>query len=297
MKDQIKKILSSEFEIELFESAIHNLNDKENRLRYNNFAYSIRELSRHFLHRLAPEDNVIVCDWFKVETDNGKPTRTQRIKYAIQGGINDEILNEFGFDSEELNEEVKSIKKTIDSLNKYTHINPESFNLKDEELTEMSNKVLTEFKIFAERIESYRDDLRHFLDGKIEEHLIDGVISNFYENVDMLAPHHSLEHSEINEYHIIEINQNSIIVEVLGDIHFTLEYGSRKERQEGDGLDLHESFPFQTKIIYEINSDFPSNKYKIEEFDVDTEEWYGEEIDEEEIDKMIDGEIENNDNS
>jgi hypothetical protein len=297
MKDQIKKILSSEFEIELFGSAIHNLNDKENKLRYNNFAYSIRELSRHFLHRLAPEDNVLACDWFKVETENGKITRTQRIKYAIQGGINDEILNELGLDSEELNEEVKSIKKTIDSLNKYTHINPESFNLKDEEVTEMSNKVLTEFKIFAERIESYRDDLRHFLDGKIEKHMIDGVISNFYENVDRLAPHHSLEYSEINEYHIIEINQNSIIVEVLGDIHFTLEYGSRKERQEGDGLDLHESFPFQTKIIYEINCDFPSDKYEIEEFDVDTEEWYGEEIDEEEINKMIDGEIDNNDNS
>lgn len=294
MKDQIKKILSSEFEIELFESAIHNLNDKENKLRYNNFAYSIRELSRHFLHRLAPEENVIACDWFKVETENGKPTRTQRIKYAIQGGINDEILNELGLDSEELNEEVKSIKKTIDSLSKYTHINPESFNLKDEEVTEMSNKVLSEFKIFAERIESYRDDLRHFLDGKIEEHIIDGVISNFYGNVDMLAPHHSLEYSEISEYHIIEINQNSIIVEVHGEIHFTLEYGSRKERKEGDGLDLHESFPFQTKIIYEINSDFPSDKYEIEEFDVDAEEWYGEEIDEEEINKMIDGEIDIN---
>lgn len=290
MIEQIKKILSSEFEIGLFESAIYNLNDKGNKLRYNNFAYSIRELSRHFLHRLAPDENVKECVWFKVETENGLPTRTQRIKYAIQGGINDQILGELGLDSEELNDEIKSIKRTIDSLSKYTHINPESFELKDEEVNEMSTKVLSEFRTFAERIESYRDDLRHFLDGKIEEHMIDGVISNFYGNVDMLAPHHSLEYSEISEYHIIEINQNSIIVEVLGDIHFTLEYGSRKERREGDGLDLHESFPFQTKILYEISSDFPSNKYEIEEFDVDTQEWYGD-VTDEEIDKMIDEEI------
>jgi len=296
MKEQIKKILSSEFEIELFESAIYNLNDKKNKLRYNNFAYSIRELSRHFLHRLAPDENVKESNWFTIQTENKKPTRTQRIKYAIQGGINDEILNELGFDSEELNEEIKSIKKTIDSLSKYTHINPKSFDLKDDEITEKSKKVLSEFRIFAERIEAYRDDLRHFLDGKIEEHMIDGVISNFYENVDMLAPHHSLEYSEISEYHIIEINQNSIIVEVLGDIHFTLEYGSRKERREGDGLDLHESFPFQTKIFYEINSDFPSNKYEIEEFDVDTQEWYGD-VTDEDLDKMIDEEIDKKNNS
>lgn len=296
MKEQIKKILSSEFEIELFESAIYNLNDKKNKLRYNNFAYSIRELSRHFLHRLAPDENVKECDWFIVQTENEKPTRTQRIKYAIQGGINDETLNELGLDSEELNDEIKSIKKTIDSLSKYTHINPESFDLKDDEINEKSEKVLSEFKIFAERIESYRDDLRHFLDGKIEEHMIDGVISNSYVNVDMLAPHYSLEYSEISEYHIIEINQSSIIVEVLGDIHFTLEYASRKERREGDGLDLHESFPFKTKIFYEISSDFPSSKYEIEEFDVDTQEWYGD-ITDEEIDKMIDEEIDKNNNS
>ncbi len=296
MKEQIKKILHSEFEIELFEAAIYNLNDKENKLRYNNFAYSIRELSRHFLHRLAPDGNVKECDWFKVITENGLPTRTQRIKYAIQGGINDEILNDLGFDSIELNKEVKSIKKTIDSLNKYTHINPESFYLQDKKINDMSTKVLTEFKTFTERIESYRDDLRQFLDGKIERHMIDGVIFNSYENVDMLAPHHFPEYSTISKYNVIEINQNSIVVEVFGDIHFTLEYGSRKERREGDGLDLHERFPFQTKIFYEISSDFPSNKYEIEEFDVDTEEWYGN-ITNEEIDKMIDEQINKNNNS
>src|SRR5699024_3783183 len=230
MINKIKKILSSDFEVELFESAIYNLNDKENKLRYNNFAYSIRELSRHFLHRLAPDENVKECDWFEVITENGQPKRTQRIKYAIQGGINDKILDDLGLDSSELNEEVKSIKKTIDSLSKYTHINPESFDLKDREIDSMSTKVLTDFKIFAERIKSYRDDLRQFLNGKIEEHMIDGVISNFYENVDILAPHRSLGYSEISEYHIIKINQNSIVVEVFGDIHFTLEYGSRKER-------------------------------------------------------------------
>ena len=59
---------------------------------------------------------------------------------------------------------------------------------------------------------------------------------------------------------------------MFGSVHFTLEYGSKE-----DGLELYNAFPFQTKIIYKIDDDFPSSDYEIEEFDVDTREWYGDE--------------------
>lgn len=50
--DKLNKLLSTQFEIDLLEALITNLKDKSNKLRLNNFAYSIRELSRHFLHSL-----------------------------------------------------------------------------------------------------------------------------------------------------------------------------------------------------------------------------------------------------
>jgi hypothetical protein len=34
---KIKKLLKSQFEIELFESALKNLEDESNKIRYNNF--------------------------------------------------------------------------------------------------------------------------------------------------------------------------------------------------------------------------------------------------------------------
>lgn len=43
--EAIKRILNSEFQIDLFDAALASLNDKSNKIRYNNFAYSIRELS------------------------------------------------------------------------------------------------------------------------------------------------------------------------------------------------------------------------------------------------------------
>lgn len=277
MKDfgKIKKILTSQFEVELFEASLASLNDKANKLRYNNFAYSIRELSRHFLYSLSPEISIKKCRWYKVETADDKPTRNQRIKYSIQGGISDEILKKWGFDIDELKEIIKKVIDTINSLSKFTHINPEVFDLKDRDIDKNSNQVLESFENLVETIDRYREKLRNFLDGYIEEHMISSVIFNFFENIDKLAPHHSLNFIEVSDYHISEITEDEIVVNVSGYLHVTLEYGSGKERREGDGLDLEKSFPYDTKIKYEISEDFPSAKYEIDDFDADTSDWYG----------------------
>lgn len=281
METEIKEILESKFEKELFESAIHNLNDTDNKLRYNNFAYSVRELSRHFLHRLSPDEKVKSCEWFSVNIDNGKPTRTQRIKYAIQGGIKDKMLKDLEFDVDVLNEEIKSIKKTIDSLSKFTHINEDTFNLESSQVEEMSQKVFDELRTFVERVKSCKADLTIFLDGMIEQHMLEEIIFNNYENVGALARRFSIDSSDVTDYRIVEIDNDSIIVDISGDIHFALEYGSNKERREGDGLDINQSFPFQTKIRYEIDEDFPSDKFEIDNFGVNIDSWFDENEDDE----------------
>lgn len=62
MITKIKSILNGEFEASLFEASLVSLSDKGNKLRLNNFAYSIRELSRHFLKSLSPEGNIKNCE-------------------------------------------------------------------------------------------------------------------------------------------------------------------------------------------------------------------------------------------
>ncbi|RYJ40201.1 hypothetical protein NU08_0957 [Flavobacterium anhuiense] len=272
--EQIQKILKSDFENQLFEACLKNLEDLENKLRYHNFCYSIRELSRHFLYSLSPESSIIKCEWFKVETENGSPTRAQRIKYAIQGGLTDENLKKLGFDLNKLNSSIREIKNIIDSLSKYTHINHENFHLTNDEIETKKDEVLKTFENFAETINNYRHILNSFLDGKIEDDMIEKIILNSYENIDCLAPHYSLEDGEVQKYHIEEITAEEIIVNVEGSVYVTLEYGSRKERADNDGLDVELSFPFKTQIRYEISNEFPSNDYDVDDFDVDTSSWY-----------------------
>lgn len=270
---KILTILNTPFEIELFNASLVSLKDRSNKLRYNNFAYSLRELSRHFLYFLSPEEKIKRCIWYKPENEN-KITRSQRIKYAVQGGFSDEILENLGFDIKHLEKVIKRIKEEIDLLSKYTHINPEVFNTDNEKVDELSLKVLTTFANFVEIIIEYRERLKDFLDKKIEEHMIYSIVSNSFENIDSLAPHYSLEFGEISKYNISEINDKQIIVDVFGYINVILEYGSRQERHDGDGLDVEQGFPFETKVIYEIEETFPSENYEVLDFDVDTSKWY-----------------------
>lgn len=274
--EKIKRLLTNEFELNLFEASLASLSDGNNKLRFNNFAYSIRELSRHFLYNLAPEENVKDCVWFISETENAKPTRNQRIKYAIQGGIDNELLKKWGVDINEINEVITDVKDTINTLSKYTHINPEVFDIDLAEVEKRSQEVLESFIGLVETIENYREFLKAFLDGHIEEHMVLSVVTNSFENIDNLAPHYSLEDSEIVLYHVSEINSHEIVVDVSGNVYVTLEYGSRQERRESDGLDIRQSFPFETKIRYQIDEDFPLNSYEVDDYGVDTSSWYDE---------------------
>ena len=69
--------LKTAFEKDLLEAALANLNDSNNKLRLNNFAYAARELTRHFLERLAPDKEVLGAPWFTVENE-AKPNEPTR---------------------------------------------------------------------------------------------------------------------------------------------------------------------------------------------------------------------------
>ena len=270
---KIKSILSNHFEQKLLESSLACLDERQNKLRFNNFAYSIRELSRHFLHRLSPDEKVQACSWFKKEIENGLPTRAQRVKYAIQGGIDDNLLTLYGIDFEEFQRSARGIKKSIDSLNKYTHINPEVFDLDNLEVDTRSKGVISDFETFVEAIISCREQVMRLLEGKIEDEAINAVVSTSFENIDSLAQHYSLDEVYVDNYSIEEINESEIVVAVEGEVNVTLSWGSNSERRNGDGHDVEDIFPFNTRVRYYIGEDFPTDSPEVEEPGVDTSKW------------------------
>ena len=120
---EIEKALAEGFERDLFAASQKNLSDKSNPLRLNNYSYAMRELTRHILHRLAPDHNVLICDWYKNETDKDNGiTRKQRAYYAVQGGLHDSYMqNTLGLEVEDIH---RDLVKAINKLSKFTYIEP-----------------------------------------------------------------------------------------------------------------------------------------------------------------------------
>jgi Predicted pPIWI-associating nuclease len=96
-----------DFSRSCLEGARRALGDRENPLRINLFSAAMRILFEHMMDTMAPIDEVLRSPWFKPEKDDGKPTRGQRIVYAIQGGRGERetTFSEFFWLSRALREE------------------------------------------------------------------------------------------------------------------------------------------------------------------------------------------------
>ena len=236
-------------------------------LTNNDFAFSIRELSRHILHNLSPEEEVTNCVWYKNETNEaGKLTRGERVKYAIQKGLPDEFVKTFY----KTNERISDITKT---LNKYTHINPEIFDITETEVNKLTEKVLDSFKTFAVEINTFHELFKTKLEERIDEVVLKHTIYETFDNVDILATHHSIEECNLSSYTITEINSWNISIEATGSLKARLQYGSDGDVANGYGAQMHTLFPFDCNLQIVINENFAKSEYEVLEFNVNTDDW------------------------
>jgi len=66
--EKLNSFLKDDFEKDLFFAARKNLDAEYHSLTFNNFAYAMRELIRHLLHRSAPDEEIVQCSWYKYDS-------------------------------------------------------------------------------------------------------------------------------------------------------------------------------------------------------------------------------------
>lgn len=274
MIEAIKTELKSEFENQLFDACLQNLADTENPLRLNNFAYAMRELTRHILKRLAPDECVLQCPWYKNETqDENGITRRQRSYYAVQGGLSDSYIN----DTLEL--DVKEIHKNLNSairrLSKYTHIEPTSFNLADEEVDTFVAETLEAVFNFLVLIGDCREMIISNLDKQIQDATIDEILRETILEIDELCTHHFIDEVYTDNIKIHEINNKNVIFHASGIIGSEMQWGSNSDLRRDVGHVGRETFPFTCSLFSPVED---PNMVEVMEHSlvVDTEEYlYG----------------------
>lgn len=271
-----KTLIKTSFEQELCKAAFDNLQMKS-KLRFNNFAYSIRELSRHILHRLAPSDNIQRCLWYKpIKNANGLMvvTRADRINYAIYGGFDNNALTVMGLKAD-IDNARKNLLTSIDILSKYTHINSDTFDVSDSEITRLVNGVIGSFNGFVACMNDIRQQVAAYLEAEINSEILRATIYETYSDIDILSTHSSIENYCIDNIVVMDITPNEVLLNVSGSVDVRLQYGSAGDQRRGDGYITNIDIPYEASASADIKSSL--KKFHLNDdirFDFDTNQYY-----------------------
>tara|TARA_R110002050_G_scaffold142924_1_gene268222 strand:- start:44 stop:892 length:849 start_codon:yes stop_codon:yes gene_type:complete len=273
---ELKALISNDFENRLIEAAFKNLEYSANVLRFNNFAYSIRELSRHILYSLAPNEEVLQCSWYRnlIADSTHGITRGQRIKYAIQGGLNDQILTNQVIDIHYIKKAQKSLTDSIEILSKYTHVNPDTFEISQTEIDDLVSKVISSLKLFINTINETRKYIINNIEDKLTNELIEHTLWEVKDDIDILATHHNIEEIEVSKYYINKIGAKELDILAEGTVKVRLQWGSDGDLRRGDGAEMNTSFPFESSLNAKFNKKIQYSKIELDNFDVNTDSWY-----------------------
>lgn len=268
-KNEIMKIVNGTFEEQLLEGSFTSLSQVGNPLRYNNFACNIRELSRHVLKRMAPDEDIKKCFWYE-QNEEDKITRKQRVEYAIAKGFDISYLEEkCGVD---IYETTREIIKEIDRLNKYTHVNPESINLSEDEVWRKVEEISGALSQIFYDIEKAKESLVEKIEGILDASLEEEILALYINELDIKSTHHWGEYILLDDIKIEEMDFENVYIQVSGGINIRHQIGSDGDMRRGDGMEWEKCYQFDGRVICPIDT-FPK-KISVDEnfFDLETNE-------------------------
>ena len=249
LKQSILPYLKTDFEKNLLEAAIKNLEDSGNKLRLNNFAYAARELTRHYLKRLAPDAEVLNAPWFK-PNDPKKPkaiTREQRMRYAIQGYLSDKFRKDIlKIDLDEISSNLKS---SIDDLSKYTHVEPSTFDADITTVADVSYNIMEDTLRFFMTIDEAQIRVGKAVDACIDEEMLSQFYIETHNEIDMLATHHEVLGYMVTNITLLDKDDETITMQADGVVNVRLQYGSDGDMRRGDGYETEIQLPFTSTFV------------------------------------------------
>lgn len=261
----------SDFFAKLFDACIANYFDLNNPIRFNNFAYSIRELLREKLDLEAPDSFVKDCLWFK---ESEKITRGDRIRYLMGKGLTDNVIHPPVL--KKMYQAKKRLLNQYEILNKYTHINEKSFGIDnvegDKKFRQLLDSLTTCFELIADVEESIKNDLIDSIRDDIESQLYDQLPSE----IDSLSTHTGIESVDGVKIEIEKIDSQNIAIIGSCSVNVELQYGSDSDcRNDLGGYDS-DSYPMKFRIDVSA-SNLAEREYILSE--IDTSSFYGPEED------------------
>jgi hypothetical protein len=269
----------NEFTRSVMHGVAQLLTQRENPLRLNLFAVSIRIYLDHLMDALAPQAQVEACRWYKLVKGQDKPVRAQRLAYALHGGFTEQEITELtGIEVKELLDEVIAAYQL---LNKHVHGRDETIVRDGEEQDAIIEDVLLALSTLLEEYWEFRQQITAAIVDRFQSEAVDAFTRETVEDIDILATHHTVDWVGIDEREVVMIDATYIEYEVTGSIGVTLIYGSGSDRARGDGAETSEEFPISLRFRMPVDHPHDFDMADITRA-VDTSSWFddGEEDDE-----------------
>ncbi|UIK08980.1 hypothetical protein [Neorhizobium galegae] len=280
----LEQVLPDEFSRKVVEGSMMAFAIAENPLRLSQFASGFRELYGHSLHTMAPDDQIRASSWFEPETQDGRPTRRQRVRYAIQGGIADPLLGELGFDAGEIHGAVISV---IDELSKYTHVRPNTIGTSAEEADAFACETIATYLSLMEILDDCRQTVRQAVAEAVDKHALEVFTQEVFSEVDILSNRTMVEAVEVTSLTITAIGASLISYHAHGDVYVELSYGSKSDFRNDNGAEISTDFPFSLSFAAPVTA---LSTFQDAVASIDTSSWYdeGEDDSEDNFSKITD---------
>lgn len=274
----IQNYLKSAMEVDAFTASLDALSSETNPLRYAFFSLGIRELVNHVIDRLAPTSSVVLCGWWDGNNGNRTtPKRTEKMQYAIRGGLSDEfVTDELKLDLSFITDRTQ---QAVDELSNYVHYNESTFNVSHLTGSKLVEDTLSAVQRFFEDIEELKDMVSEALEVSLHEAISSSTIENVLVEVDILSTHYLVEGSDILDITVGSIDHQLIDVQVSGYVYIEHQYGSDGDYRRGDGVRIESSYPYVVNLQLDVNEPLEIT-IETDDIIINTDSFYGDEEDE-----------------
>jgi hypothetical protein len=230
----------------------------------------MRILFEHMMDTLAPVDQVIQTSWFQPEREGGKPTRAQRVSFAIHGGLTEQFVRRrLNVDPAPLR---KKLLDTVDNLSKQVHGREKTIVVDRDTQAALVDAILNAMDTFLDAVRNCRAAILDPIADALDETAVDVLITDTIQAIDELASHHSIEDVEVVDTGVYKIGATAITYRVTGTVSSVLQWGSNSDVNRGDGLELSESFSFFCDIEVPLDDPWDLSFAETNYF-VDTQSW------------------------
>jgi len=278
LAEKLKPRLANDFQQKLLAATMQSVLEVSNPLRLNNFSASFRELFRHVLVELAPDHQVTATSWFVPDAMNaGRVTRAQKVNFVVHGGLDPAYVEgELGID---VAAERKALLSAIDQLNKFTHVNEDSFGSRPDDVERHAFAACKALQAFLD----CADEARKLLCSRVEEQVHDDVVSEAISetilSLDEIAGHHFVDEVDVHQIEVTSLDHAEIQFTAYGSVGVELQWGSNSDVRKGEGAVIRDSYPLTCKFISKVDS--PEELELVENsLCVDTSSWWNDYYDE-----------------